>query len=164
MLDLSFHQIDVGDIAAVFGALSTAIGGFFLGRSNSRKTLAEAAKLQAETKKLLDDQATTAENRLHDQIMASFKTLADLYEKNLDSMKSTIENMDREISELRAENERLSKTVHELTQDKEQLRRTVDDLRRHIERLIDALRSAGNGCADDPRIAPLLTGLDLPKN
>lgn len=147
-------------IATVIGAL----GGFLGGRANSKKTLAEAAKLQAETKKLLDDQATTAENRLHDQIMASFKTLADLYEKNLDSMKSTIENMDREINELRAENEHLSKTVHELTTDKEQLRRTVDDLRRHIERLIDALRNAGNGCAEDPHIAPLLTGLDLPKN
>lgn len=149
-----------GGVVAVVGALA----GFLGGRANSKKTLAEAEKLQAETKKLLDDQAVTAENRLHDQIMGSFKTLADLYEKNLESMKSTIENMDREIGELRAENEHLSKTVHELTQDKEQLHRTVDDLRRHIERLIDALRSAGNGCADDPRIAPLLTGLDLPKN
>lgn len=136
------------------GGAMGAVAAFFAGRANSKKTLAEAEKIRAETKKLLDDQATTAETRLHDQIMGSFKTLADLYEKNLESMKGTIEAMDREIKELREENEHLSRTVHELTSDKEQLRRTVDDLRRNIERLIDALRKAGNGCDEDPTIAP----------
>lgn len=143
-------------MTAVIGAL----GGFLAGRAGRAKILAEAEKIRAETKKLLDDQAQLAENRLHDQIMGSFKTLAELYERNLESMKATIDNMDREIAELRAENETLAKTVHELTTDKEQLGRTVDELRRNIDRLITALRNSSPATALDPGIEPFLKGLE----
>ena len=159
-MDLGFGQITMGESLAAIGGFGTFISGLFVGRAGAKKTIAEAEKIKAETKKLLDDQVVTAENRLHDQILASFGKLAELYEKNLEAMNSTIDKMEREIAELRAENEHLTRTVGELTADKEQLRGTVDDLRSNIDRLIKALRSGDGGCADDQAIAPLLSGVD----
>ena len=166
-MDFGFGQFTLNEAFGAITAAGTFVSGILIGRAGAKKTIAEAEKIQmetvriqAETRKLLDDQAVTAENRLHDQILASFGKLAELYEKNLESMKSTIDNMDREIAELRAENEHLTRTVGELTADKEQLRRTVDDLRSNIDRLIQALRNGEDRCADDPAIAPLLTGVD----
>lgn len=184
MFDLSFHEIDVGDVSAAFGAAALAIGAWgahWLGKkrgtAEASKLLAEAEKTRAETKKLMEDQESAAETRLHDQILASIQTLSNLYERNLASMRETIANMDREISLIRSENDRLKemvrelsaekealgRTVRELTSDKEQLRETVDQLHAQLDRFINALRESNPSCALDPRIAPLLTGLQWPK-
>ena len=158
-------ELDLGILShpAVWSTVSAggaALLGFIGGRAGRDKTIAEAEKIRAETKKLLDEQSLVAENRLHDQILASFGKLAELYEKNLDAMKNTIDNMDREIAELRSENEALTRTVTELTRDKEQLRNTVEDLRRNIDRLIAVLRSSGQPV--DPDVEPMLKGSNLP--
>lgn len=163
-MDFNFKDIDVGDLMGSLGTfvgIVLAYGGYLAGKkrgiAEAAKSVAEAEKIKAEADQIrtniaatLEQNAENSETRLRDQILVSFKTLAENYERQLALMQKNLETMEAELSTLSRENGKLQRTVDELGLDNIKLQTTVTDLHKTIDVLITLLRENGVKIDDLP--------------
>lgn len=156
-MDFNFKAIDVGDLIGSLGTLVgilIAYGGYHAGKkkgtAEAGKAVAEAEKIKAEADQIklniaatLQQNAENSETRLRDQILASFKTLAENYERQLSMMQKNLEMMEGELATLSKENAKLQSTVAELGRDNAALQTTVSDLHKVIDTLVATLEEHG---------------------